>query len=112
MTSGVSLTPHQSDVLFDAACLMLKRGRERQNIKDPAVEGEVRTKFEEQALGGICGIEFHATVETDMGTGNVKYLVRPFDAKRRELEWTSFSSFEELEAELNAHPSRYAPAYN
>lgn len=113
MVSGVSLSSLMADVLFDTACIMLKEGSSRKIIKDPDIEGEIRTHFDEQALGGIAGVEFRATVETSMGTGNVKYLVRPIDANRRnEYEWAPFFSVEEMLDELNAPPSRRVSAYN
>ena len=113
MTAGVSLTRRACDALFDTACQIIKDGRKKQAVRDDGIEGEIRTEFEEQVLGSIGGVEFHATVETEMGTGKVKFLVRPADAKRRnELEWTTFPSMEALEAELNSPPSRRTPAYN
>ena len=113
MTSGVSLTSRMFDILFDTACLMLKKDEGRKIIKDPEIEGEVRTNFEEQLLGSVGGIEFHATIETEFGTGNVKYLVRQIDAERRnKLEWVPFFSIEDLIEELNSPPSRKTPILN
>ena len=113
MTAGVSLTPRMADVLFDAACTMLREGRGRKAIRDPDMEGEIRTTFEERMLGWIGGVEFHATIETESGTGKVKYLVRSADVERRnELEWVAYSSTEELMADLNSPPSRRAPMSN
>lgn len=113
MASGVSLTPRMADILFDTACLMLKKGEGRKIVRDEELEGEIRTNFDERVLGAIGGVEFRATIETEMGTGSVKYLVRPIDAERRnELDWVPFFSIEDLVEELTAPPSRMAPAYN
>lgn len=113
MTSGVSLSPRMADVLFDTSCLMLKKGEGRKIVRDPEIEGEIRTLFAEQVLGSVGGVEFHATVETELGTGNVKYLVRPADAERRnKLEWVPFFSVEDLIEKLESPPSRMAPLFN
>ena len=113
MTAGVSLSRRMADVLFDTACLMLKEGKERKNIKDPEIEGEVRTHFDQQVLGSISGVEFRATVETNLGTGDVKYLVRPVDAERRnKMEWVPFFSIKDLVEALNPPASRMAPMFN
>jgi hypothetical protein len=92
---------------------MIQGGAERKIVKHPDIEGEIRTKFESQCLGSIAGIEFHATVETELGTGNVKYLIRPADAEtRKKLEWAAFHSMDELMEELNSPPSRMVPMFN
>jgi hypothetical protein len=113
MTSGVSLSRRMADVLFDTACLMLKKGEERKRVNDVEIEGEVHTSFRDQQFGSIGGVEFHATIETEFGTGNVKYIVRQADAEmRNKLEWAPFFSIEDLMEEVESPPSRMAPMYN
>jgi len=113
MTSRVSLTSRMADVLFDTACLMLKKGEGRKRIKDIEIEGEIRTDFTDRVLSSVGGVEFIATVETELGAGTVKYLVRPADVeKRNKLEWAPFFSIEDLMEELAAPPSRQTPMYN
>ena len=113
MASGVSLSRRMADVLFDTACLMLKKGETRKRVMDVEIEGEIRTSFRDQRFGSIGGIEFHATVETEFGTGNVKYIVRQADADtRNKLEWAPFFSIEDLMDEMESPPSRMAPLCN
>lgn len=113
MVSGVSLTPLMAQILFDAVCLMLREGRGAKRIKDPEIEGEVRTEFEEGLLGTISGVRFTAIVETEMGKGRVNYLARPIDAaSRNKYEWASFASIEDLIDFASHQPSRTAPMYN
>jgi hypothetical protein len=92
---------------------MLKESKGRKVIKDPEMEGEVRTSFVRKFLVSLSGVEFHATVETSFGTGHVKYLVNPIDAARRnELEWMPFFSVEDLMEEAPSTPSRWNPTSN
>ena len=111
MTSRAALTPRIADILFDTACLMLKEKKERKTVRDEEaeIEGEVRTHFDERMLGSIGGVEFRATLETQAGTGDVKYLVRAVDAEsRNKLEWAPVFCIEDVVPP----PSRMAPANN
>jgi hypothetical protein len=113
MTSGVSLSRRMADVLFDTACLMLRKSEERKLVKDVEIEGEIRTSFRDQRFGSIGGVEFYATIETEFGSGNVKYIVRRADADiRNKLEWAPFFSIEDLMNEMESPPSRMTPMYN
>ncbi len=113
MTNSISLTDRMRSILFDTACSMLGKGVEKRRIYDDEIEGVVSTSFESQTLTGISGIEFHARVETELGSGKVKYLVRQIDAKARsEGEWMGFSSVDDLMQEVNSPPSRRNYACN
>lgn len=113
MTASVSLSTKIADLLFDTACLMIRKGLSRKNIRDDGIEGRVTTHFNEQVLGAMSGVEFFAEVETELGKGRVTFIVREADAKVRNLlEWLSFPSVEDLEEVLYPTPSRYAPAFN
>ena len=111
MTSRAAITPRIADILFDTACLMLKEKKERKNVKDEEaeIEGEVRTQFDERMLGSIDGVEFRATLDTQDGTGDVKYLVRAIDAeKRNQMVWAPVFSIEDVVPP----PSRMTPTNN
>jgi len=102
MTSQVSLNKTKADILFDTACLMIKNGKDRQRLIHPEIEGRINTSFEEVALGGISGIEFRAHVETNIGSGRVKFLVRPADAENRNrLEWAPIFGIEEDDGDIS-----------
>ena len=113
MVSGVSLSRRMADVLFDTACMMLKKGEGRKRIKDIEIEGEIHTGFQDHRLGSVSGTEFIATVETELGSGTVKYLVREIDAEHRNKgEWVPYFSVEDLMDEIASPPSRMNPACN
>lgn len=113
MTSSVSLSTKMSNILFDTACLMMRFDSRRKRFKDGAFEGIVTTSFHGQSLCGVSGTEFFAEVETELGKGKVKFLVREADARiRNKLEWTPFFSVEDMMEELNTPPSRQMPIYN
>lgn len=112
MTTSVALDSRMRDVLFDTACLMLKRGSSKKKFADPSIEGMITTAFEEKALGAIVGAEFHADVETDIGRGKVKFIVRPADAdKRNELDWVPLFAIDDF-FETSPASKKGNPLYN
>lgn len=113
MTSSVSLDDRMADVLFDTACIMIKNTSGRKVVKDVGFEGQVTTKFNTQILGSISGVEFFAEVETELGKGKGKFLVKEVDAKLRgDLVWVPFFSIEDLMEGLDSSPSRLSPRCN
>lgn len=98
MTSSVSLSDRMSEVLFDTACVMLRDGVKRKFIRDSGViEGMVSTSFKAVALVGSAGTEFTAEVETELGRGTVRFIVREQDADRRNRGlWVPFFSLTDL----------------
>ena len=109
VTSSVNLNEKMVGVLFDAACLMLRDSSTAKKFKDSRFEGKIRTSFAERTLGTISGTEFSAEIESELGKGHVKFLVRPIDAQfRNELEWVpAFSMSDLLEkiATETGHPT-------
>ena len=97
MVMSVQLTPEMTDLLFDAACLMLRGNSRARKFRSPEIEGRITTSFKMLSFGGISGVEFLAEVENEDGKGQVKFVVRPPDVDRRQLEWAFYTS-EELEA--------------
>jgi hypothetical protein len=91
------LTDEMRDALFDVACLMIKFGSRKRRVKSDDMEGSVTSSYAERAFAGLSGVEFFAEVETNLGRGKIKFLVRPVDLEKRALlEWSSFSTIEEL----------------
>lgn len=112
MSGSVSLTSGMADVLFDTACIMIRDDSRRKSIKYEGIEGRITTSFDKQALGSICGVEFLAEVETDLGKGKVKFIVREAEAKvRNELQWMPFFTIEDMVMD-ELTPSRCSPMYN
>lgn len=114
MTSSVFLSSNMRNVLFDVACEMMGSNAGRKRFADGDFEGVVTTSFESKILSGISGVEFTAEVETELGKGKVKFLVRPADVKtRNELEWFPlFFNKEGVPVGLDESPSRRAPMCN
>ena len=113
MTSSVSLSARMADVLFDTACTMIGGDFRKRRFKDDEFEGLITTSFQCQSLSGISGTEFFAEVESELGKGKVKFLVRDADAKiRNKLAWTPFFFIEGMPVGLDQSPSRQVPMYN
>lgn len=113
MTASVSLSSKMADVLFDTACQMIKDDSKRKRFKKEGFEGTIRTSFDAKALSGISGTEFFADVESELGSGKVKFLVREADAKiRNELSWVPLFFMEDMPVGLDPTPSRQTPVYN
>lgn len=113
MTSSVSLSGRMADVLFDTACEMIKDDSRRKHFRDDDFEGLITTSFNSQLLSSISGTEFFAEVESELGKGKVKFLVREADAKiRNELAWVPFFFIEDIPVGLDESPSRRVPMYN
>lgn len=100
MITSVSMTPSMADLLFDTACLMIRGNSRARKLSNLEMEGRLTTSFKEQSFAGISGIEFLAEVETELGKGKIKFLVRPMDSERRRLDWSLFTSEEELASHL------------
>ena len=85
-------------ILFDTACEILRGKGKRRTIKARTIEGEIRTNFAERSLCGMAGVEFYADVETELGKGFAKYIVRPREVEtRNHLEWSpDFTCTEDL----------------
>jgi hypothetical protein len=113
MVVQVGLTDFMADVLFDTACAMMRSGSRQKRINEDYIEGKITTEFKEQSLGSVSGTEFNADVETELGKGKVKFLVREADAEvRNKLTWQGFASVDEMMADINSPPSRRVPMNN
>lgn len=106
MSSNVSLSDEDRELLFRTACTMIEGGFARKKISSDWIEGVVETSFEVASIGSIVGILFKAQVETSLGVGKVGYIVRLGDVQmRRECD----QIFGELEQPM---PSRMTPYNN
>ncbi len=113
MTSSVSLTSRMADVLFDTACRMIKDDSRKKRFRDDGFEGMITTSFQVRAFSGIAGTEFSAEVESELGKGKVKFLVREADVKvRNELAWMPPFFIEDMPVGFDPSPGRRTPAYN
>ena len=65
------------NLLFDAAQEMIDEGLTSRIIRTSVGEGEISTDNEQACLGGISGTVFHADLDTDRGSFEVVYIVRP-----------------------------------
>lgn len=107
MVQSISLTSSERRLLFDIACEMVKKGINSKKIKDPEMDGIIKTNFEEKLVGAIGGVEFFAEVGTELGEGKVKFLVRPADIEERnKCDWFPVTSISDLYPD---HPSHSAP---
>lgn len=96
--SGISLTEEMHEVLYLAACSMIRKDARSQNIKRPNLEGKIRTAFTERVLVGMSGIEFYADLEMEGAKGRVKFLIRPGDYDHRgQWAYSDLSDDETLE---------------
>jgi hypothetical protein len=92
MTASVSLTNEMSESLFQSACTMLRDGLKKRGFLEETIAGLISTELKEKTFGQISGVEFFAEVETDLGRGQVKFLVNPKDAENRNKgTWHSFN---------------------
>jgi len=92
MTASVTLTSEMSESLFQSACTMLRDGLKKRGFLEEAIAGLITTELKEKTFGQISGIEFFAEVETELGRGQVKFLVNPKDAENRNKgTWHSFN---------------------
>lgn len=113
MTSSVSLSSKMADVLFDTACRMIRDDSRRKRFRDDGFEGLITTSFQAQSFSGIAGTEFLAEVESDLGKGKVKFLVREADVEtRNKLAWAPLFFIEDIPVGLDPSPSRRTAMYN
>lgn len=114
MTASVRLSSNMRNVLFEVACEMVVSNAKRKRFYDDGFEGVVRTSFESKILSGVSGVEFYAEVETELGKGKVKFLVRTADIEvRNQLEWYPlFFIGEDVPVGFGESPSRHVPIYN
>lgn len=113
MTSSVSLSAKMADMLFDVACQMIKDDSRKKQFRGDGFEGLVSTSFQSQSFSGVSGIEFFAEVESELGKGKTKFIVREADAKiRNELAWMPLFFIENIPIGLDYSPSRRMPMYN
>ncbi len=69
------LTPALSMCLFEAAMALHESGAGGQNVAGDTISGVVRNLHRDVALGGIAGPLFEAEVETERGSGKVRFLL-------------------------------------
>lgn len=79
VTSKVSLNDETRWALYRAAFTMFRERAEKRKFKTGMCEGEIRCDYKYCLLGNIRGTAFSATLETDRGTGNVKFIVNTSD---------------------------------
>lgn len=115
MVFSVSLTGEMADMLFDTASEMLRGNISKRHFAGNNFAGIITTYFEHKAFSGVSGVEFFAEIESALGMGKVKFVLRPFDAKLRPfMVRAPFSSIEDLCAIGLGEdvPGRSVPMYN
>lgn len=86
--SGGRLNDPIRNLLFDTAQEMMDEGDKGRTIKTSTGEGEVTTDNEQAVLGGFCGTVFQAQLDTEWGSFEVTYVVRPTrNLKALEMNW-------------------------
>ncbi len=109
LTSSVALDSHRADVLFDTACLMIRDSVSRKLVRSEEIMGIITTSFIERTVGSIVGVEFNADVETELGSGKVRFLVRPSDvSKRNELVWVPAFTIEDILDQVMGSPASHS----
>lgn len=77
LMAGMNVSEDLADVLMYTAVAMIKNNKQaRCNFKLPSAEGVIRTAYRYSLLGTVGGYEFSAEVESDIGTREVRYIVR------------------------------------
>lgn len=75
--SNIHLTSEMSETLYQGALHMLEHGIGRKPVKlRNVLEGRIETEFKVVSLAGFSGTWFSAEVETELGKGQVSFLVR------------------------------------
>lgn len=84
MVSKISLTDSLRYVLYRSAWEMFQKEEQVRSIKTGECEGQIRCEYKHGSLGGIRGTMFSATLETDLGTGKVSFIVKDGDLLKEE----------------------------
>ena len=79
---GASLLPHHSLQLFRTACELAQSGKERQRFLWDDAEGVLSTKYASGCLGGVAGIIFTFTIESDQYAGKGSFIACHADLER------------------------------
>ena len=77
LVSAVPLSTALSVLLLQAARMLARSGAGPQQISGELVRGRVWTDGREARLGTLGGSLFEAEVETERGSGRVRFLVTP-----------------------------------
>lgn len=80
LMAGMSVSEDLANTLMHTAIAMIQNGRQmRTSFKMEDAEGVIETAYKYALLGTVGGYRFTATVETDVGTRTVTYIVRDSD---------------------------------
>lgn len=79
MARNIALNDAMRTQLFLMACEMALNGRYRRTFKRSDMEGYVTTDYKEGRIASLTGVFFTAKVETELGSGEIEFLVRPAD---------------------------------
>lgn len=86
--SGLPLSGEMADMIYDAAITLARTKDARVRVRCGNAEGEVTTEFKDVAFVGFSGVQFHATLDTELGTTKVSFLVHAAHlAKRPKGAW-------------------------
>lgn len=98
LMAGLNVSEDLANVLMYTAVAMIKNNKQaRCDFKLPTAEGVIRTTYKYSLLGTIGGFEFSAEVESDIGTREVRYIVRDDFEGIEHGRWYSMSLFDLLE---------------
>lgn len=112
MGSGIPVDDEIRSMLFHVSRNMLKTGKEKVKIKNDSLEGLVTTDFEIGCLGCVAGVMFNAEIDTDKGSGKVRFITNTDSAEIDDWEnacWMDaiIPNFDLQEAPEN-HPALHA----
>lgn len=86
--SGLPLSGEMADMVYDAAITLARTESPRMRVRCANAEGEVTTEFKDVAFVGFSGVQFQATLDTELGTTKVSFLVHAAHlAKRPRGAW-------------------------
>ncbi|MCY1039882.1 hypothetical protein OV208_01020 [Corallococcus sp. bb12-1] len=73
--SSQPLTPALAMTLHEAAYELYSRGEGSREVAGDLLSGRVTNLRKEMALGGIAGPAFEAEIETERGSGTVRFML-------------------------------------
>lgn len=86
---GGPLNDPLRNLLFDTAQEMMDEGHDSRTIRTSVGEGEITTDNESAIIGGLSGTVFKAELDTEWGSFDVTYLVRPSrNIRSTQISWS------------------------
>ncbi len=94
LRAEVCVTPSIAERLMLNACEMARQYKAARRVKTDEMDGRITTQFAHTCIGSVSGQLFEADVETERGSGKVRFIVKmdlADDAirRRRPVRWVS-----------------------